>query len=132
MTGTVNSELRMKLRMEVLAVARLGPGEAIPSWATAGRLWSIVRSEEELSIVCAEADVPDGVESVERDWRALQLAGPIPFGLTGILASVLNPLAGASIAIFAFSTFDTDYVLVKSLDLERAVEALRGAGHVIL
>ncbi len=122
----------MKLRPERLAVARLEPREAVPAWATAGDLWSLARSEDELSIVCADADVPAGVASVERDWRALQLAGPIPFGLTGILASVLSPLAAAEIAIFAFSTFDTDYVLVKSPDLVHALEALRGAGHVIL
>lgn len=91
-----------------------------------------MRSEEELSIVCGDADVPVSQASVERNWRALQLAGPIPFGLTGILASVLSPLAAASIAIFAFSTFDTDFVLVKSPELAHALEALRGAGHVIL
>ncbi len=90
----------MKLRPERLAVARLEPREAVPAWATAGDLWSLARSEDELSIVCADADVPAGVASVERDWRALQLAGPIPFGLTGILASVLSPLAAAEIAIF--------------------------------
>ena len=121
----------MTLRPEPLAVARLTPQEAIPEWATRGALWSIVRSEDELSIVCGDEQVPQAVPA-ERGWRALQLAGPIPFGLTGILASVLSPLAAAGIPIFAFSTFDTDYVLVKSVDLDPALAALRQAGHVIL
>lgn len=121
----------MKVRPETLTIARLAPQEAIPDWATRGELWSIVRSEDELSIVCGNEHVPVNTRS-ERGWRALQLEGPIPFGLTGILASVLSPLAAAGIGIFAFSTFDTDYVLVKSADLDRALAALREAGHVIL
>jgi hypothetical protein len=95
-------------------------------------LWSISRSENELSIVCGEEFVPDGHTPLEPGWRALELEGPIPFGLTGILASVLDPLAAAGLGIFAFSTFDTDYVLVKSGNLEPALAALRRAGHVIL
>lgn len=123
--------LRMKLRPEVLAVSRLEAGSALPGWATAGSLWNITQTGTELSIVCAEAATP--VEArAERPWRALELEGPIPFGLTGILASVLTPLAEAGVGIFAFSTFDTDFVLVKGEDLERAVAALRDAGHVIL
>ncbi len=121
----------MTVRPETLTIARLTPQEAIPDWATRGALWSVVRSEDELSIVCGDEQVPETARS-ERGWRALQLAGPIPFGLTGILASVLSPLAAAGIGIFAFSTFDTDYVLVKSAGLNGALEALRRAGHVIL
>ncbi len=124
--------LRLRLRTGTLAVVRLGPDEAMPLWATRGELWSIVRSEDEMSIVCGDGLVPDDCERVEHGWRALQLEGPIPFGLTGILASVLQPLAAAGIAIFAFSTFDTDYVMVKLADVDRTLDALRTAGHVIL
>jgi uncharacterized protein len=127
----MSTSLRMTLRPETLAVARLTPQETIPEWATRGALWSIVRSEDELSIVCGDEQAPESARA-ERGWRALQLAGPIPFGLTGILASVLTPLAAAGIGIFAFSTFDTDYVLVKTADLDPALTALRQAGHVIL
>lgn len=128
----MSKSLRLALRPEVLAIVRLGPREPIPAWATQGPLWSIVRSEDEVSIVCGEALIPATGLLSERGWRALQLAGPIPFGLTGILASVLTPLAAAGVPIFAFSTFDTDYVLVKSQDLPGALDALRHAGHVIL
>lgn len=128
----VSTSLRIHLRQETFAVVRLAADAKLPSWSTAGRLWSIARSEDELSIVCEEHLIPAGHEPVERPWRALQLAGPIPFGLTGILASVLTPLASAGIPIFAFSTYDTDYVLVKSPDLSAARATLTAAGHVIL
>lgn len=128
----MGKSLRLRVRPEVLAVARLDAGSAVPEWATSGALWSISRSENELSIVCGERFVPDGHSPVERGWRALELEGPIPFGLTGILASVLDPLAAAGIGIFAFSTFDTDYILVKSADIAPAIAALRDVGHVLL
>ena len=98
----------------------------------------MTRSADELSIVCNEhvceehvcddQRLPDGVR-VERGWVALQLEGPFPFSMTGVLASFLQPLAEAKIPIFAISTFDTDYVLVKREDLERAQKALATAGH---
>jgi len=72
--------------------------------------------------------MPDGA-LCERGWLALHLEGPFPFSMTGVLASFLEPLAEAQIPIFAISTFDTDYVLIKRADLERAVMALASAGH---
>lgn len=124
--------LRMKLRPETLAISRFDPGAALPAWATAGSLWNVTRTGAELSIVCADADTPADLQRAERPWRAFEFEGPIPFGLTGILAAALTPLAAAKVGIFAFSTFDTDFVLVKSEDLDRAQAALREAGHVIL
>lgn len=59
----------------------------------------------------------------------MKLEGPFPFSLTGVLSSFLAPLAENKIPIFAMSTFDTDYVLVKEVDVERAVSALQAAGH---
>jgi len=88
----------------------------------------VVRTGDELSIVCAEDRIPDGVRA-ERGWLALKLEGPFPFVMTGVLASFLQPLAEAEIPIFAISTFDTDYVLIKPEHLEAAVEALGAAGH---
>ena len=72
--------------------------------------------------------MPEGVR-VEKNWVALKLEGPFPFSMTGVLASFLEPLAQARIPIFAISTFDTDYVLVKQQDAGRAVEVLTLAGH---
>jgi hypothetical protein len=61
----------------------------------------------------------------------LRVAGTQAFTLTGVLSSVLEPLAKAGISIFAISTFDTDYVMVKSEQLEAATKALRVAGHTV-
>ncbi|MCC6904419.1 MAG: ACT domain-containing protein [Anaerolineae bacterium] len=109
------------------AVCQAEIGE-VPEWALGGDLFSVTRTPAELSIVCAEDDVPPGVKA-ERGWKALRLEGPFEFTLTGVLLAVLSPLADAGIGIFALSTYDTDYVLVKAEHLVMAVAALRGAGH---
>jgi len=98
----------------------------------------VVRTQDELSIVCTEDActedactvdrIPDGAP-VERGWVALKLEGPFPFSMTGVLASFLQPLAEAKIPIFAMSTFDTDYVLIKRQNLEQAVAVLGAAKH---
>lgn len=88
-------------------------------------------TSQEVSIVCPETQVPEGAAH-EGDWACLKLEGPFPFSETGILSSFIQPLAEHAIPIFAVSTFDTDYVLVKQAWVERAVEVLQGAGHVAL
>ncbi len=110
---------------ERLAVCRLPASARIPSWALElhEAFLSITRTRDELSIVCPEDAVPPEVQ-VEPGWRALALPGPIPFEATGVLASLANPLAAAGISIFAISTYDTDYVLVRHDDLDRALAAL--------
>jgi len=110
------------------AVCQLPAGTQIPDWAQSGGFFSVTRTAEELSIVCEDSSVPDGIRA-ERNWVAMKLAGPFPFALTGVLASFLQPLAEQSISIFAVSTFDTDYVLIKRGDLETASRALAEAGH---
>lgn len=78
--------------------------------------------------MCEESRVPAGIEA-EMDWVALKLEGPFPFSVAGVLASFINPLAERKIPVFAVSTFDTDYVLVKSANLEAATAALADSGH---
>ena len=88
----------------------------------------MTRTAEELSVVCREEVVPGGVRC-ERGWRCLRVAGTLDFSLVGVLALLLVPLAGAGVAVFCVSTFDTDYLLVRDADLARATEALGAAGH---
>lgn len=107
-------------------------GEAdVPASHLAGEFVAVVRTRDELSIVCAENLIPkEGAGTVvEPGWVALKLEGPFPFPMTGVLASFVQPLAEARIPIFAVSTFDTDYVLVQSQNLERAMAVLDAAGH---
>jgi uncharacterized protein len=120
-------QLDLTLLRESLAVCRLPSQAAVPDWAT-GSFIAIARTPDELSIVCAEASVPAEVQA-ERPWRAFMVAGPLDFALTGILAAIATPLAEAGVPIFAISTFDTDYVLVRAADVSRATKALRTAGH---
>lgn len=123
------------LTMSVLAgnfgVCRLDSGSGIPEWALECDFYSITSTPDELSIVCPEADVPGNV-ICERGWKGLKVEGPLDFGLTGILAGISAVLAGKEVSIFALSTYDTDYILVRKKDLETAVEALGEAGYVIL
>ncbi len=118
--------------LQNFVIARLEPNADLPSavLASPGFL-SITRTADELSIVCAE-DVAAGLARVDKAWRAIKVQGPFAFDQTGVLASFLDPLAVAAIGIFAVSTFDTDYILVKSANLEAAVAALKGAGHRLL
>ncbi len=87
-----------------------------------------MRTNSELSVVCESAFVPPQFKN-EPGWLAIEAEGPFPFDLTGILAAIIQPLALAAIPIFALSTFDTDYVLIKKHDLDNAVEILRSCGH---
>ena len=120
--------LMLSLLPDTLAVCRLAPDAEVPAWAWRGEPASVTRTRDELSIVCRADVVPQGVR-VEPGWRCLKVRGPLDFALTGILAALTAPLAAAGVPVFAVSTFDTDYLLVKTESLDRATEVLRGAGH---
>jgi uncharacterized protein len=121
--------VRLSVLPQTFAVCRLAPDAAVPPWARHGFV-SVTRTPDELSVVCDQTSVPSDVEA-ERDWHCLAVQGPLPFSMTGVLASLAQPLAEANISIFAISTYDTDYVLVKTTSLEAAVAALRAAGHTV-
>jgi hypothetical protein len=120
--------LKLRLLEGRYAVCRLDPGENVPAWAGAGEFHSVTRTADELSVVCAESAVPAGAKC-ESGWLVFQVEGQLEFALTGILVAVAKPLADAGVSIFAVSTFDTDYVMVKEENLEKSVRALAGAGH---
>jgi hypothetical protein len=127
----MNAPLALEKLSIELAVVRLPAGSGLPWWAARdGGFLCLTRTLEETSIVCEERLVPSEVEA-ERGFRALRVAGPLPFHLTGVLASLAAPLADAGVPIFVVSTYDTDYILVRQGDLEGAVGALRGAGHSV-
>jgi len=111
------------------AIARLDAGDAIPAWAR-GAFVSITRTHGELSIVCDESAMPEGV-AADRLWRCLEIEGPIPLDKIGIAAAITTVLADAAVSVFLIATYDTDYVLVKEQKMERAVAALRSAGHEV-
>ncbi len=122
--------LRLDLLPGRLAVYRLDASAPVPGGAEGGPLFSATRTDAELSIVCSEDHAPAGGR-VERGWRCLRVAGPLDLSMTGVLASLAVPLAAKGVSLFALSTFETDYVLVKETQIEAARAALTEAGHVV-
>jgi uncharacterized protein len=130
------------------AVCRLPPTAPPPAWVAQSQpFYSITRTADELSIVCREevvavpaSSLSDGKEGpgdpvtmeLESGWKALKVQGPLAFSMTGVLSSLASPLAAASVSIFAVSTYDTDYLLIKADALEEAIFVLRGSGHEVL
>ena len=124
------------LDLEVLAgdyaICRLPARTGMPAGLTAGiaagAVVSVTWTPDEVSILCP-AQLAPAEATVETPWRCLRVAGPVDLALTGILASLAVPLADARVNIFAFSTYDTDYLLVPSVRLPAAISALTAAGH---
>ncbi|MDM8521254.1 ACT domain-containing protein [Anaerolineales bacterium HSG6] len=122
--------LNLTVLPETFAVCRLEPNMPLPNQIMTAPFWSVTRTTEELSLVVPESFAP-AEATIETGWRALKVAGPLDFALVGILAALTQPLAEAGISIFAISTYDTDYLLVKITELERTVTVLRAQGHKI-
>lgn len=128
--------LTVRLLGDDTSVVRMPSDSPSPGWLPTSGFSNVTRTGDELSIVCPTAAVPDELRgrsdvAVEDGWTTLMLVGPFEFHLTGILLAVLEPLAAANVGIFAISTYDTDYVLVKTAQLDAAVAALRSAGHIV-
>lgn len=123
--------MELTVSPEVLGICRLKPDAAMPKWALRSPFFSVTRTQDELSVVCAESFIPEDVAS-EGGWRCLNVRGPLDFSLTGILASLATPLAEAGLSIFAISTYDTDYILVKEAQIGRARSVLTQQGHHII
>ncbi len=115
---------------EKLAVVRLGPGAEVPAWAESSSLFTVIATALETTVVCAMRSVPKKAQQAG-PFTAFAVAGPLDFALTGVLVSLLQPLAEDEISVFALSTYDTDWVLVPVGDAERAAEAWRRSGHTV-
>ncbi len=115
---------------EKLAVVRLGPGAEVPSWAESSSLFSVTATALQTSVVCAMRSVPKKAKQAG-PFIAFAVKGPLDFALTGVLATLLQPIAVAEISVFTLSTFDTDWILVPINDAERAAEEWRRSGHEV-
>jgi uncharacterized protein len=114
-----------------LAICRLDPNTSLPDELFRLPFWSVTYTGDEISIIVPEDSVPTDCLS-ENHWSCLKVHGPLDFGLTGILASLTSPLAEAGIPVFALSTFETDYLLIKDSDLDKTIAVLRNQGHQII
>lgn len=117
------SKLKLKLIQESYAVCRLDVKEELPSWCNWDSFISITKTDDELSIVCEEKDIPNDI-LCEKGWRILKILGPLDFSLIGILSEISSLLAVNKISIFAISTYDTDYILVKNNLIKKAITVL--------
>ena len=97
-----------------------------------GAFYFIGKTDEEISLVCRTADTPNRTTARDDGWRGLRIQGILDFSLTGILARLSRILAEREIGIFAVSTYNTDYILVKEENFERALEALASRGYTVV
>ncbi|CAM3773303.1 hypothetical protein CCOS865_03080 [Pseudomonas reidholzensis] len=122
--------IRLKVLPEHYAISRLDGDQALPAWADGEGFVSIARSPDELSIVCHQRRVPEGIK-IDRDWRCIQFVGPFAFDEIGIVLSVVRPLTEAGFGVFVVSTFDGDFLLLKADQFTEGLETLREAGHQV-
>jgi hypothetical protein len=126
--------LDLDLLPEEYAVCRLPAGSPIPASLAAGpddkSVISLSWAPDELSIICPADRVPDGAVA-DTAWRCLRVASQVELAVSGVLASLIGPLAEARINIVTFSTYSTDYLLVPAVRLTEAVDTLLAAGHRI-
>jgi hypothetical protein len=123
------NRLTIDLRPGDYSLSRLPAGSDVPKMPS-DEFFSVTSTPGEMSVVSPTSAVPAGAK-VDEGWRLLTVRGPLEFTLTGIMASLAGSLAAAGVPLFAVSTFDTDHILVKQTDLDRAVAALREAGHEV-
>lgn len=118
------------------AVCRLPADATLPAWVAGPGFVNVSFCDDELSIVCRRDRVPADATSVLPDdgrcddgWTALKLTGTFAFDETGVVLAVVRPLSEAGLSVFVVSTFERDYLLVRSADLTAAHALLTGAGH---
>ena len=119
--------MRLKVLPYLLTVAKY---ERVPEGLTG--FYSLSATDREISLVCESDRLPPCCVAREDGWRALMVEGPLDFSLVGILADLASVLAAAKVPLFALSTYDTDYLLVKERDLDRTLSALRGAAYEVV
>jgi len=115
------------------SIYRFKRDSPIPEWIYDSDFYSVTRTTDELSIICKPVDLIMGNDiKIDNHWRILKIDGVLDLSLIGIIATVSTILKDNKIPIFTISTFDTDYILLKDLDLNKTVAALRHAGHKLL
>ena len=120
--------LVLSVLSETFTIHKFSPDVSIPKEILKSNYYSVSKTENELSVVCSEFIKVQSLQS-SKGWKCIKVKGPLDFNLTGILAGISDILAHANISIFAISTFDTDYILVRTHDLSSARTALRLADY---
>jgi hypothetical protein len=124
------STLTLSILRETFTICRLDKDAPVPDWVFQGNVYSVTRTKDELSIVCSQINVPKGIVC-NKGWSCLKVKGPLDLSSTGIISSIAKTLEQEGISLFSISTYDTDYVMVKEKNLEKAILALTETGHRI-
>lgn len=128
--------LKLSLLKNKYVVCRFNKNEKIPAWAYKGEFFSITRTHDELSLVCQQENIQseklDEDVLCERDWSVFKVEGPLDFALVGILSNLTCIMKEVGVSIFAMSTYDTDYMMVKEDKVYEAVKALKEYGHEVV
>jgi hypothetical protein len=113
---------------DIFAIHSLSEDSSIPAVVLSSDFYFIGKTNDELSLVVKQSLDIEAIET-DKDWRVLEVLGPLNLSMIGIMAQISQCLAQAEVSIFVVSTFETDYILVKNLQLETAVSALASAGY---
>lgn len=122
--------MKITLLPQVFGICHLNQDQSIPSWALSSSFFSITRTNEELSIICRQNSIPEGIVK-NTSWRCLKIEGPLDFSAVGILNSITQPLAKKGISILSVSTYETDYFLVREEQLQETLKILVNEGHKV-
>jgi len=125
------AQLTLQVLNEQFSIHSLPVKSDIPAKVLASPIFFIGKTHDEISIVLPDSVKIDS-EECDSNWRALEVIGPLGFTLTGIMANISTVLANAKISIFAISTFDTDYILIKQNTVKAAVKALKANDYHVL
>ena len=122
------TELILELLDDTFTIHRFSSSARIPEEVFGEAFFNIVKTKEELSIVCRNSLTLNS-ERCNQGWSCIKVSGPLDLNTTGILAKLSKVLAEALVSIFAISTYDTDYILVKADKAAEAVAALKSLGY---
>lgn len=92
----------------------------------------LARTDEEISLVCKAADLPDNATHIEAGWKGLKICGILDFGMIGVIAEISNLLAQNKISIFVISTYNTDYIFLKFGYYDHAIRILSENGYKVI
>ena len=123
--------MKIQINRDDYAICRLDSNQDIPSWFKLDNFSTVTKTDEELSITCKSEIVPDGI-NCEKGWNVLKILGLLDFSLIGILSKISTILANNDIGIFVISTFDTDYILIKEENTDKAKQVLNEESYEII
>ena len=123
--------IKLKVLKDIYAVCKFNSSSEIPSVIYSSDFYSITKAPDELSVICKQSRLINDTQGINKDWRIIKVIGPLDFSLIGIIAEISRILYKNKISIFSISTYETDYILVKNLNLKRALDSLESNGYEI-